>query len=848
VNERAIGLKEFGQTLGQLRAAAGLTQEQLAEQIDVSSFQLISKWERGLKKPGRQKLLRLIESLVDQLADPETARRWALQAGYELTVAELSPVFPAYAAPPSQPLTYKPQQQPPLPDFYTNRPDLERQLLNFLVPDSPRQTLVLCGPGGAGKSTLAAWAASEVGDQFPDGVLWLECDPGFGQNSDSAREVVNLQEQIARSFQVVLSRGTPAERAGELRSLLRGKRCLLVLDNMWGHPDLRQLKVHNPTCPMLITTRDRSVAHSFEAVSVVEVAGLSEIESRNLLRKLLLVPDPDNALNELIHRLAYWPLALTLAGALLQVGYEPAELLDALGQDAAGLDALALGEAQDRQASLSRCFDVSYHRLTSDALRQFFSQTGCFQGAFEPEAAIRISGTSLSQPRQALRELVRYNLLIYDGQRYRLHGLLRDYARQKLRTDWAEVEARTGRRYVAYFSHSALCHPQVAAATGAEAPQLEDSWADVVAGVRWAALKAPDLAAGAVVLAHTERPALLEAVGSPLIEAVEVYLNALSHVAEKALLTELGGDLYALVGDYETARCRFEQASELWLAAGEGLAASRAKLRVGGLCLVREEQQSAVTAASRARDLLNQNLPVRADDLPAADRLFYWFDVLYSVLVKWPAFPEQEVAALAELAQKTGQPSLEARGWHIYRLWCTAANRLEDDSVRLKARRFALHAALLWRRCGQKDKAQAEVMWTQEHIRGHRLPQLAKAFARRRSQMTPAFSPDQIKLVKSERLRQWLRIGEEQRIRWLVQNLPAPGNEDWSSLDDILEIGIRGRDVRRFVPGQPRPEGHLLSEPMWRVFTAQKTFPLAVHAVRELIKRYVARLAAELSA
>jgi hypothetical protein len=136
-------------------------------------------------------------------------------------------------------------------------------------------------------------------------------------------------------------------------------------------------------------------------------------------------------------------------------------------------------------------------------------------------------------------------------------------------------------------------------------------------------------------------------------------------------------------------------------------------------------------------------------------------------------------------------------------------------------------------------------MWTQELTKGRRSRRMAEAFARRRSQTTPRLSEAQLKLVKNETVRQWLAFSEEERIEWLIENMPPPGSDDWQALDNILGVGILGADVRRLAKGLPRPHQHLLSESMWRVLTAQKSLSLSGKAAAELISRYRAVLNTE---
>lgn len=67
--------------------------------------------------------------------------------------------------------TLPPRQSPPLPDFFVSREQFEPLILGALEQEDA-QTLVLWGPGGAGKTTLAAWAAGALADRFPGAACW----------------------------------------------------------------------------------------------------------------------------------------------------------------------------------------------------------------------------------------------------------------------------------------------------------------------------------------------------------------------------------------------------------------------------------------------------------------------------------------------------------------------------------------------------------------------------------------------------------------------------------------------------------------------------------------------------
>ena len=85
----------FGEKLQKLRTRAGLSQDQLAELLDVSR-QAVSKWERNEAMPEAEKLVRISRQfgvstdslLLEELEEPETASTTAPAAGLWVRVKQ----------------------------------------------------------------------------------------------------------------------------------------------------------------------------------------------------------------------------------------------------------------------------------------------------------------------------------------------------------------------------------------------------------------------------------------------------------------------------------------------------------------------------------------------------------------------------------------------------------------------------------------------------------------------------------------------------------------------------------------------------------------------------------------
>ncbi|MCB9105464.1 MAG: hypothetical protein H6633_14680 [Anaerolineales bacterium] len=847
---------------GILRTTVFTSQRQAADYFHLNRSTVV-RYENEDLKPSLGYLACLVRLVAEKRDRSETDRRHlltqlnrAIQYHYQdvpfQTWPELAAVADAYLtersqqvgvahrsqvnqSPPSIAPT-PPAETPALPVFYIERP-VEQSQLRRQIREAHVPALVLWGAGGAGKSVLMAWLAANLADQFPDGQIWVE----LPEEVSPQAAVSEAQLHIAHSLGVVLPGGSLAERAGQLRTLLAGKRCLLMIDNVSFTSDLAYLQVTGPSGCLLITTRYRKVADVLES-PLIPIKGMSPTEGLNLLvRWADYSAENGEGLSDLVHRSGGLPLALKLFGARLREGETVTQLRTSFAHDHIDLGQFDLDDPQTPHDGLLRCFERSLSHLT-ESDRQGFIQLGCFAGHFEVDASAAVWEIPLKDAHRRLRRLHSLALLKREGATYQLHPLLRDYARQNILTLPAGHQ-QPYQRHTAYYIRRRLYQPQILEDAAQSAPHLDQSWVDVVAAVRWAATYDRELAAIAALLAYGDRPALLEAVGGPLIQAVETYVNE-AETIYRGMWFELLGDLYLLDEHYVAAVAAFTQADELAQAEQYHLSSSRAKLRLAGIHLILEDRQAALEMMNQAQMALAQGLPVTEAEQAALHRLFYWFNLVsYSMLRQWPdSLPEAHVQRLVELAQLTEQPSLEARAWHIYRLWCTVGE--QPEPIRQQGRQFGVRAAWLWWRNGQKDNALAEVMWTQEHTRGRRSTRLARHFAQRRSRGTPVLSQNQIQLIRNEKLRHWLAADEAERIEWLVNEMPDPNTDDWQELDDLLALGVLGQGVRRLAKGSLPPAGWAAGQAMWRVLTGQKVLSLSDPTAIAGAKRGLERLEA----
>ncbi len=328
-----------------------------------------------------------------------------------------------------------PQQLPAAPASFVGRAELLAALDRAGETAGPVVISALGGAGGIGKTSLAVhWAAGKLA-AFPDGQLYVNLR-GF----DPAAEPMPVSVAV-RGFLHALGVDGPAvppEPDAQLalyRSLLAGKRVLVVLDNAAGTDQVAPLLPGSPTCRVLVTSRHRLgglvAAHGARPVSL-DV--LSAEEARELLQRHL-GPDRLTAeaatVDELVRLCAGLPLALAIVAARAVTSPElPLRLLaEELRDHAARLDGLDTGEAG---LSLRTVFSWSLRHLTPGASALF----GLLALAPGPDiglpAAAALAGVPLAEARKVLRALENAHLVTQTaGGRYRMHDLVRLYASEE---------------------------------------------------------------------------------------------------------------------------------------------------------------------------------------------------------------------------------------------------------------------------------------------------------------------------------------------------------------------------------------------------------------------------------
>ncbi|HEV2373250.1 MAG TPA: tetratricopeptide repeat protein [Streptosporangiaceae bacterium] len=306
----------------------------------------------------------------------------------------------------------------------------------------------LSGTAGVGKTALAVHWAHRVAERFPDGQLYVNLrgfDPEQPMTADDALAGFLLALGVD-------ARAIPAEtdhRAARYRSLLAGRRVLVVLDNAGDTEQVRPLLPGTPGCLVVVTSRDSLAGLvARDGASRIDLDLLPLAEAVGLLRALIggRVDADHAAAAALAAHCARLPLALRVA-AELAVAHPTVplrELTDELADHQRRLDLLDAGG--DTRTAVRAVFSWSYQKL-DPATARAFRLLGLHPGTdFDPYAIAALAGTTLESANRVLGTLSRAHLTQPVGPgRHGMHDLLRDYARHLTAGHDSDEERQTAR-------------------------------------------------------------------------------------------------------------------------------------------------------------------------------------------------------------------------------------------------------------------------------------------------------------------------------------------------------------------------------------------------------------------
>jgi tetratricopeptide (TPR) repeat protein len=561
-------------------------------------------------------------------------------------------------------------------------------------PDRPVVITAIGGTAGVGKTALAVHWARQAALRFPDGQLYVNLR-GFGP-ADPLLPAEALRTLLdALGVPAAQIPASPDARHALYRSLLDGKKTLVLLDNARDPAQVRPLLPGTADAQVLITSRAELASLVVtDGARQISLDVLAEAEARQMLAARLgagRVADEPQAADELIGLCARLPLALaiTAARAAAHPGFTLAALAGELADAARRLDELSTG---DDATDVRAVFSWSYRSLPAAAARMF-RLLGLHPGPdITAEAAASLAGLAGPEARRLLRELARGHLLSEPAPgRYAFHDLLRAYAAERAAVEEAAADRHAARhRILDHYLHTvyaagllvvpgrvpiSLTAPQrgVTPEVLASDQQAKD-WFDAEHHVL---IAAATLAAEAGFDVHAWQ----------LPSAMADLLNICRHWHEEVAVhrggleaaTRLGGqpeqaeallrlaDHGLRLGDYDQGRARIAASLELFRQAGDRKGQARAQLCLSALFSGQGHDAEAVRCAEKALALF-QAIGDR-DGQAATLNNIGWFYAILGRAREARTFCEQSIALQRELGNRNGEAhAWDSLGYAEYRL------------------------------------------------------------------------------------------------------------------------------------------------------------------------------------
>lgn len=282
------------------------------------------------------------------------------------------------------------------------------------------------GMAGVGKTSLAVRAAHLMARKFPDGQLFVDLHAHTAGQSP-VRPADALHALLSA---VGVEPGAIPERLDERsalwRSRLANRRTLVVLDDAVGHEQVTPLLPGTPGACVLITGRRRLAALDGAVMMPLDI--LSPAEAAELFVRTAGTGDPrSEAVRELTAKVGHLPLAIRLLAGRLR-SRPTWTVADLIGE---------LDTARNRSATIRAenvivgvVFDLSFNALPEN-VRPVFRGLGLHPGVdFDVSVAAALAGVTEEEARHGLDVLYDDHLIEEPVRgRYRLHDLVRDYAR-----------------------------------------------------------------------------------------------------------------------------------------------------------------------------------------------------------------------------------------------------------------------------------------------------------------------------------------------------------------------------------------------------------------------------------
>ncbi|MEU6243068.1 BTAD domain-containing putative transcriptional regulator [Streptomyces sp. NPDC047024] len=356
-------------------------------------------------------------------------------------ILRADPALAGPTPPPAEPavVAVRPAQLPAsVPDF-TGRDAFVAELSEVLASASEAEGRVmavsaLAGIGGVGKTTLAVHVAHRARAAFPDGQLYVDLQGAGPRPAEPETVLGSFLRALGTPDRSIPE--SPEERAALYRSVLDGRRVLVLLDNAKDAAQVRPLLPGTAGCAALVTARVRMTG--LAGAHLVDLDVMSPEEALALFTRIVgaeRVAAEREAALDVVAACGFLPLAIRIAASRLAARrtWTVSVLAAKLADERRRLDELQAGDL-----AVKATFELGYGQL-EPAQARAFRLLGLADG---PDLSLAAAAAVLERPQEdtedVLESLVDTSLLESAAPgRYRFHDLVRLYARSCAERDEA---------------------------------------------------------------------------------------------------------------------------------------------------------------------------------------------------------------------------------------------------------------------------------------------------------------------------------------------------------------------------------------------------------------------------